>query len=233
MRAAAPWWLLALPVVASLERLQAFSRVLRGEAPRPVISREDGVRVRSGCKGDAARIRELWLANDEARVAGPCSLMPAWSVEGIERSFAPRRAGGAFRATSSVAYDWSEDPPKLVGFAAANSPEEAYNADSTLPWRAAVDDGAFDPGAFVGPVCVAAEKRGSGLFRDLYAALLTSDDLADVGDGVTIIDAGNVPSLTAHARLPGCAEAGAFDHGGRSWVVFRFDVAAARAALSL
>ena len=120
------------------------------------IERHDGVRLRFGKESDADAIRALWAENDETRVAGPHSLAPAWSAAGIKRAFAPRREAGNFRATSVVAYDWSRLPPALVGFAAANSPDEPYNREAVgLPWRNAAPPG-FDPTAFVGPVCVAA-----------------------------------------------------------------------------
>ena len=194
------------------------------------IERNDGVRLRLGKESDADAIRALWAENDETRVAGPHSLAPAWSAAGIKRAFAPRREAGAFRATSVVAYDWSNLPPALVGFAAANSPDEPYNREAVgLPWRNAAPPG-FDPTAFVGPVCVAAPKRGSGLFRDLYAGLFA--DLAPERAAVTVIDARNAPSLRAHEKVPGCERRGSFDAGGRSWVVFSFDLDAARRDLA-
>ncbi|KAK7242786.1 phosphatidate phosphatase [Aureococcus anophagefferens] len=194
------------------------------------IERNDGVRLRLGKESDADAIRALWAENDETRVAGPHSLAPAWSAAGIKRAFAPRREAGAFRATSVVAYDWSNLPPALVGFAAANSPDEPYNREAVgLPWRNAAPPG-FDPTAFVGPVCVAAPKRGSGLFRDLYAGLFA--DLAPERAAVTVIDARNAPSLRAHEKVPGCERRGAFDAGGREWVVFSFDLDAARRGLA-
>ena len=98
-----------------------------------------------------------------------------------------------------------------------------------LPWRNAAPPG-FDPTAFVGPVCVAAPKRGSGLFRDLYAGLFA--DLAPERAAVTVIDARNAPSLRAHEKVPGCERRGSFDAGGRAWVVFSFDLDAARRDLA-
>ena len=83
----------------------------------------------------------------------------------------------------------------------------------------------------LGPVCVATTRRGSGLFADLYRALATSDDLAALDEGVTVIERGNVASLRAHLKLPGADECGAYDDDdGARWAVVRVDLRAARAA---
>lgn len=216
------WWVVVTlaPAAAPLELpwLTAAKETLRP----PLITRADGVRIRFGTIADAPDIRSLWAAN-----AAPNALTPAWSRNGVARSFARRRSpGGGLRATSAVARDASG---ALVGFLAANAVDEPYNEASAVPWRDFVEAGVAR--CLVGPVCVAEASRGSGLFEDLYRALVSSDDLAAFSELVSAIEAGNAASLRAHLRLPGAATAGEFaDDGGSPWAVVRFDLGALRAA---
>mmetsp|Transcript_2359 Transcript_2359/g.6746 ORF Transcript_2359/g.6746 Transcript_2359/m.6746 type:complete len:236 (-) Transcript_2359:5-712(-) len=193
---------------------------------RPLVARPDGVRVRRGLAADAPRIKELWAEN-----VGPCTLGDAWSAGGIETAFAPRFRDGRCRATSAVAYSKDRE---MVGFAAATASDEPFNNVGPLVrWRDVVDDDDRVARALLGPVCVAASERGSGLFRDLYAGLLVhSRDLEDVAEGVVLIHADNAASLAAHSKLAGCREAGRFrSTDDRPWVVLVLDLEAARADL--
>jgi len=198
------------------------------EAQSLLIREADGIRVRHGLAADAPRIRELWSANDDR--SAPHQLGRAWSPEGITTAFARRRrASGATAATSTVAYRENS----LVGFLAATSAEEAFNNVGPLvAWRDLFEEGV--PRALFGPVCVCASARGTGLFRDLYRALLVeSADLDRVREGVVIIDARNEPSLRAHRKLRGCGAAGEFESAdGRPWVVLKLDLEQTRAGLA-
>ncbi|KAH8058594.1 phosphatidylinositol transporter [Aureococcus anophagefferens] len=144
---------------------------------------------------------------------------PLTTPLGIERNDGVRLRLGKESDADAIRALWAE-----------NDETRPYNREAVgLPWRNAAPAG-FDPTAFVGPVCVAAPKRGSGLFRDLYAGLFA--DLAPERAAVTVIDARNAPSLRAHEKVPGCERRGSFDAGGRAWVVFSFDLDAARLDLA-
>ena len=186
------------------------------------------MRLRRGTREDAPRIRQLWAAN-----VAPNSLGEAWSPGGIETAFVYRKTrDGRAAATSVVAYD---EDRRLVGFAAATAADEPFNNLGPLvEWKTFFDLEDGRNRCLLGPICVEASVRGSGLFRDLYDALLVrSGDLDDVAEGVVLIHAENHASLTAHRRLDGCTTLGEFASAdGRPFVVLALDLAAARAGLS-
>ena len=197
--------------------------------PQPLLVREkDGTRLRRGTREDAPRIRQLWAAN-----VAPNSLGEAWSPGGIETAFVYRKTrDGRAAATSVVAYD---EDRRLTGFAAATAADEPFNNLGPLvEWKTFFDLEDGRNRCLLGPICVEASVRGSGLFRDLYDALLVrSGDLDDVAEGVVLIHAENHASLTAHRRLDGCTTLGEFASAdGRPFVVLALDLAAARAGLS-
>ncbi len=138
---------------------------------------------------------------------------------------------GRAAATSVVAYD---EDRRLAGFAAATAADEPFNNLGPLvEWKTFFDLEDGRNRCLLGPICVEASVRGSGLFRDLYDALLVrSGDLDDVAEGVVLIHAENHASLTAHRRLDGCTTLGEFASAdGRPFVVLALDLAAARAGL--
>ena len=196
--------------------------------PQPLLVRDDGTRLRRGTREDAPRIRQLWAAN-----VAPNSLGEAWSPGGIETAFVYRKTrDGRAAATSVVAYD---EDRRLTGFAAATAADEPFNNLGPLvEWKTFFDLEDGRNRCLLGPICVEASVRGSGLFRDLYDALLVrSGDLDDVAEGVVLIHAENHASLTAHRRLDGCTTLGEFASAdGRPFVVLALDLAAARAGLS-
>ena len=199
------------------------------EKPQPLLVREkDGTRLRRGTREDAPRIRQLWAAN-----VAPNSLGEAWSPGGIETAFVYRKTrDGRAAATSVVAYD---EDRRLTGFAAATAADEPFNNLGPLvEWKTFFDLEDGRNRCLLGPICVEASVRGSGLFRDLYDALLVrSGDLDDVAEGVVLIHAENHASLTAHRRLDGCTTLGEFASAdGRPFVVLALDLAAARTGLS-
>lgn len=207
--------------------LGAWLEAVQDTSFRP-LREAKGVRFRHGTAGDAPRIRELWQLNDEKAIGGPHALMDAWSTDGIEAAFASRTSpdSGNMLATSIVAYDASRS---LVGFVAANSPDEPFNVGST-EWRQHVDSGPTRR-ALYGPVCVAAERRGTGLFQDLFEAMCVSPDMSRIDEVVTIVQTENTPSLRAHLKLPGARERGHFvGHNGKAFKVLTLDLVEARAA---
>ena len=197
-------------------------------APAPLLVREkDGTRLRRGTREDAPRIRQLWAAN-----VAPNSLGEAWSPGGIETAFVYRKTrDGRAAATSVVAYD---EDRRLAGFAAATAADEPFNNLGPLvEWKTFFDLEDGRNRCLLGPICVEASVRGSGLFRDLYDALLVrSGDLDDVAEGVVLIHAENHASLTAHRRLDGCTTLGEFASAdGRPFIILALDLAAARGGL--
>jgi hypothetical protein len=77
-----------------------------------------------------------------------------------------------------------------------------------------------------GPVCIGRDYRGRGLLRGLYEAQLR--DLAGRFElGVAFVSRENPHSLIAHVNGLGMKEIGAFEAGGRAYIILAFLVPAA------